>query len=194
MRSPKNPHAQGKAEGNSHTEANNMNDARTEDALYFAQDFTERKERAAQANVVANQAEAVKRTWQAETLTATAQSADPATLGIEDHEAERAAAQASANLGALTQSASVLADSVRAISNEWVDLVRHSTERSTNHVAAMMRCRSPSDFIHAQADAFRDNMEMLIDSSRRIAEITLRTADETSYVVGRNLKPLNRAE
>jgi hypothetical protein len=62
------------------------------------------------------------------------------------------------------------------------------------HVAAMMRCRSPSDFVHAQADAFRDNMEMLMDSIRRIAEIALRTAEESSHVIGRNLKPIKPAD
>ena len=63
-----------------------------------------------------------------------------------------------------------------------------------DHMAAMMRCRSPSDFVHAQADAFRDNMEMLMDSSRRIAEIAMRTAEESSYLVDRNLKPIKPAE
>jgi hypothetical protein len=165
-----------------------MDDRTSEEAHYFARDFTERRERAAQANVIANQAEALQR------MTAAAQSGDhvAGTLGVD--EAEKAAAQASANVGAIAQSASVFADSIRAISTEFVDLVRHSTERSIDQMAAMMRCRTPQELVAVHRDTLRDNMEMLTDSSRRIAEITLRTADETSHVVGRNLKPINRAE
>jgi hypothetical protein len=145
----------------------------TEEANHFARDFTERTERAAQANVnvIVSQAEALRHMWQAGADVAskvTARSADQVahTLGFGDAP-EKVAGQAVGFIGALTQSVSVLADSVSAISTEWVDFVRHSTERSIDQMGAMMRCRSPSDFVHAQADAFRDNMEMLMD---RVAE------------------------
>jgi Phasin protein len=176
-----------------------MDDHTSEGAHYFARDFTERMERAAQANVIANQAEVLQRMWQAgadTASTAAARSADQGagTLGLRDDEAESSAAQVLANVGALVQSASVMTDSVRAISTEFVDLVRHSTARSIDHMAAMMRCRSPQDFVAAHSDTLRENMEMFMDSSRRIAEITLRATEETSHVVGRNLKPIKRAE
>ncbi len=59
------------------------------------------------------------------------------------------------------------------ISTELIDVVRHSTERSIDHIGAMTRCRSPEGT--AQTDAMRDNVELLMDSSRRIAEIAVRT-------------------
>ena len=167
--------------------------ARTEETNHFARDFTERTERAAQANIN------VMHMWQAGADAAskvTAQSTDQAAHapGFGDDAAEKAAGQAVVNAAALTQSASVLTDSVQAISSEWVDFVRHSTERSMDYMAATMRCRSPSDFVHAQADAFRDNVEMLMDSNRRIVEIALRTAGEASHVLDRNLKLSTPAE
>lgn len=170
----------------------------TEEADHFARDFTERAERAAQANVIANQAETLQHMWQAGVdvvSSATARSVDQAarTLGMGCDEAEQAASQASGNVSALVQSASVWADTVRAISTELVDLARHSTEHSIDHAGAMMRCRSPQDFVQAQSDAMRDNLEMLMDSSRRMAEIAMRTSEESSYVVGRNLKPIKPA-
>jgi hypothetical protein len=161
------------------------------EANHLARDYIERTERAAQANVnvIANQAETLRGMWQAGVdvaASATARSADRVadTFGVAgDDAAEKVASQAAGNLGALTQAASVLADSVRASSSEWVDLGRHSTERSMDHVVAMTRCWSPSDFVHTLADTFRDNMEMLMESNRRIAEINLRTAEEASHVV-----------
>jgi hypothetical protein len=70
----------------------------------------------------------------------------------------------------LIESASVVADAARAISTEVIDFVRHSTERSIDHIGAMTRCRSPQDLVAAQTDAIRDNAELLMNSSRRIAE------------------------
>lgn len=166
---------------------------RTEETNHFARDFTERTERAAQANIH------VMQMWQAGADVAskvTARSTDQVahTLGFGDDAAEKVAGQAVGNIAALTQSASVLADSVQAISSEWVDLVRHSTERSMDHMAAIMRCRSSPDFVHAQADAFLDNVEMLMDSSCRITAIALRTAEESSHVIGRNFTPIKPAD
>ena len=160
---------------------------RTEETNHFARDFTERTERAARANIN------VMHMWQAGVDAAskvTAQSTDQAAHapGFGDDAVEKAAGQAVVNAAALTQSASVLTDSVQAISSEWVDFVRHNIERSMDYMAATMRCRSPSDFVHAQADAFRDNVEVLMDNNRRIVEIALRTAEEASHVVDRNLK------
>ena len=106
---------------------------RTEETNHFARDFTERAERAAQANIN------VMHMWQAGADAAskvTAQSTDQAAhaLGFGDDAAEKAAGQAVVNAAALTQSASVLTDSVQAISSEWVNLVRRGAERSIDYI------------------------------------------------------------
>ena len=53
--------------------------------------------------------------------------------------AEKTAGQAAGNLAALIQSATVVADAARGISSELIDVVRHSTERSIDHVGAMRK-------------------------------------------------------
>ncbi len=169
----------------------------TEEANHFARDFTERTERA--GNMIANQADTVLQMWKASADIVsgyTTRSADQAarTLGISETESEKAAGLASGSVGALVQSASVVTDAAQAVSTELVELLRHATERSIDHIGAMTRCRSPEDFVTAQTDAVRDNVEMLIDSSRRIGEIALRTAEESSHVIGRNLKPIKRSD
>jgi hypothetical protein len=208
MRSKKNRPAQKKRNEAPLKEDTNMDDRTGHTALreteltnYFAQDFTERTERAAQANanVIANQAEILRHVWQTSADIAssvTARSADQLarTLGGGGDEAEKTTGQAARNIAALIQSASVVADAARAISTEVIDLVRHSTERSIDHIGAMTRCLSPEDLVTSQTDAMRDNVELLMDSSRRIAEIALRTAEESSHVVGRNLKPRKPAD
>ena len=158
-----------------------------EETSRFTRQFAEGIERAAQANadMITDQAEALRHIWQAGTEMAsqlTARSADHVgrVLGIGGDEAEKAADQVSGNIGAVAQSASVAARGARAISREWVDLVRHSTERSLDHAGVMMRCRSPQELVTVQTDLLRDNVEALMDGTRRIAEIALRTADDAS--------------
>ncbi len=173
----------------------------TEEANRFTRNLTEQSERAAQANakLITDQAEAFRRMWQASAEMAanlTKRSADEVarTFGIGGGEAEKAAGQASDNVGALVHSASVVANAARAISTEWVDLVRHGTERSVDQMNALMRCRSPSDLVTMQTHALRDNMEALLDCSRRIAEIALQTTAEASREIGQNVNPMKPAE
>jgi len=141
-------------------------------------------DRAAQAdtNVIADQAEALRHTWQAGAEIAsnlTARSADQVarTFGV-GGDVKKGASRVSGNIRALEQSAGAWMHGVQAISTEFVNLARHSTERSIDYAGAVMRCRSPQDFITAQTDAWRDNVQALSDSSRRIVEIALRTAQE----------------
>ncbi len=176
------------------TEETNMDDAMertarktTEETSHLTRHLVEGTERAAKANVdmMTDQAKALRDLWQAGTEMAsqlTARSADEVgrVLGIGGDEAEKAADHVSGNIGAVAQSANVVARGARAMSREWVDLVRHSTERSLDHVGAMMRCRSPQELVTVQTDLLRDNVEALMDGTRRIAEIALRTADDAS--------------
>jgi len=142
-------------------------------------------DRAAQAstNVIADQAETLQHMWQAGAKVAsniTAQSADQVAraFGVGSDEPGKGASQVSGNVRALERSASTWVHGVQAISTELVNLVRQSTERSIDLAGAMVRCRSPQDFITAQTDAWRDNVQALSDSGRRIAEIALATAQE----------------
>ena len=87
------------------------------------------------------------------------------------------------SFGALVQSGSAVARGAQAISAECVDLMLQRTQRSLEHADVIMGSKTAQDFTAAQTEAFRDQVESVIETARRIAEITLRTTHELSRQV-----------
>jgi hypothetical protein len=162
--------------------------------------IAEQSERAAHANVeiMTSQAEALQHIWRSGNELAsrlTARSADQfaRALGIGGEETRETAQQVAGNFGAIMQSSSVVAQGAGAISAEWVDFACQQTELSLQHIQAVLGSRTPQDLAAAQSAALRDQMDGLIKGARRIAEITLRTADEVSGRVTENAERVRHA-
>ena len=85
--------------------------------------------------------------------------------------------------GTIMQSGTAVARYAQAVSAELVALVLQRTKRSLDHLDAMARSRTPQDFAAAQSEALRDQADGVIEGTRRIADITLRTADAVSRQV-----------
>jgi hypothetical protein len=157
-------------------------------------------ERAARANIemLAGQAETVQQMWQSGSKLAsqlTARSADQFTraFGIAGDEAQDGTQQTSRNLVAIVQSSTVLTRGFGAISTEWFELMRKRIECSLDHMDTLLRCRTPQSLATAQSDAMRENLEGVITGAHRIAEISLRAADEASRKVTENIEQVRRA-
>ena len=59
-------------------------------------------------------------------------------------------------------------------------------DRFTKNLEAMNRmvgCRSVPDFVAIQSDLARDHLQQVINTNRRMAEVSLRIADEASQVI-----------
>jgi hypothetical protein len=162
--------------------------------------MAEVSERAARANaeMLTGQAETAHQMWQsggelASRLTARSADQFARAFGMSGDEAQENTQQTSRNLAAIMQSGSVLTHGVRAISTEWVELMRKRFERSLDHMDAFLRCRTPQDLAAAQSDALRDHLEGVIEGARKIAQISMQTADEASRKVAENVERVRRA-
>ena len=64
--------------------------------------------------------------------------------------------------------------------------MQHAPARAKLHVPeqqALSRlpgCRSVQDFVAVQSDLMRDGLEQVIDTNKRIAEVSVRVADEAA--------------
>jgi phasin family protein len=59
-------------------------------------------------------------------------------------------------------------------------------DQATKNVDALNRlagCRSVQDFVTVQSDLMRDNLRQAIDTGRRVAEVSLRVAEEAAGIV-----------
>jgi len=56
-----------------------------------------------------------------------------------------------------------------------------------------VRCRSVPDFMAVQTDLIRDNLEQAVESTRRIAEVSTRVANEATQALTAQTKKAHRA-
>lgn len=84
------------------------------------------------------------------------------------------------NIDAIIHSSSVLAEVTQSISREWANFARERMEQNFNRFDALLRCRTPHEFAAVQSELLRDNLESLLQCSRRIAEKSMQMAEEAT--------------
>jgi phasin family protein len=57
----------------------------------------------------------------------------------------------------------------------------------------LSRCRTPQDFAALQTDLVRDSMASFFESSRRMADMSVKTAEDTTKQITRTLERTQRA-
>jgi hypothetical protein len=141
-------------------------------------DVSERTARTG-ADLVQRNAEAIQQAWQSGSELATRSTEQFArALGVTGEEAQNARQQSMRNLEALAQSNTTLAQAGQKISLECFEFARKRMAHNLDWFDAFMRCRSPQELAAVQSDFVRDNLEDLLQTSRRMAELWIRMADE----------------
>jgi hypothetical protein len=108
-------------------------------------------------------------------------------------EASKALQRSTRNLETIVGSSSVLVEGTLDISREWFDLMRHRAEHNFERIDEMMHCRSPQEMTAIQSEVLRENLEDIMQSTRRIAEISLRIADEAARKMSETAQAARRA-
>ena len=96
------------------------------------------------------------------------------------------------NLEVFTQASAVLTRGVQDLSREWFRLTQERLQKNLDDFGALARCRSLPDVMAAQSNLLRDNLEQTVESTRRIAEIATRVANEASQALTAQTKKAQR--
>jgi hypothetical protein len=104
-------------------------------------------------------------------------------FGFSGREAQEAAEQSSRNLQAVAECGTVLARGVEDISREWLDWAQQRFQSHLDGLNALLRCRTPQDFVAVQSDQVRQNLELLIESTRRVAERSVQLAEAAGETI-----------
>ena len=116
-------------------------------------------------------------------------------LGFAGPQAEELAKRSSQNIEALSQASNILVKGAQDISKEWFDLMQERMAKNLDAMNRLASCRSLQDFVAAQTDIARDRMGHTFESSRRLAEVSARVADEATRVIqaqaGRNASDID---
>ena len=105
-------------------------------------------------------------------------------FGIGGDTAQQATEQLSRNMECILQSGTILADGMQNVSREWMEFAQKGMRHTLDRVQALTQSRSPQELMAAQSDLVRHNLEDFVHSTRRIAEISLRTAEEAARKIG----------
>ena len=138
--------------------------------------------------------QAAEAAWRStETMQRTATEQFTEVLGLSEARAEELARQSSQTIDAVTQWGAVLTRGAQDISREWFRLAGERMQRNLEGLKELADCKSLPDLLSVQSRLARENMELMLDNSRRIAELSLQVASEASQVTGRAAEHASRA-
>lgn len=95
-----------------------------------------------------------------------------------------AARQASRNVQGLTQTGSVLARGFQDLSREWINFTQNQWRTNWNGLTGLARCRTPRDVLELQSTVVRENVQGVLDSARRVSQISTEVAKEVARTIG----------
>ena len=104
-------------------------------------------------------------------------------LGFNGPQSEELTRRSSQNLQAVSQASSVLMKGAQEVSQEVFGLVQDRLQKNIDAVNRIVGTRSVQDFVAVQSDLVRDGLQQVIDTNKRIAELSVRVADEAARAI-----------
>jgi phasin family protein len=170
-----------------------------EEANRAANKMAEAGERTARAGVAAFQrnTETAREAWESGSEAAadwTRRSTEQFArmFGFAGEEVEKAAEQSVRNLRAIAGSSTIFVQCAQQLSQEYLDLLRKSYGRNVEWFNAFARSRSPQELMAAQSDVIRENLQDLLETTKRTAEASVRMADEATERISETVQAASR--
>ena len=104
-------------------------------------------------------------------------------LGFNGPQSEELTRRSSQNLQAVSQASTVLMKNAQEVSHEVIQLVQDRVQKNVEAVNRLAGTRSVQDFVAVQSDLVRDGLQQVIDTNKRIAELSVRAADEAARAI-----------
>jgi phasin family protein len=154
----------------------------------------------ASASLLKQNVETMQNTWRSGLETATSVMGRSTeqfgrTLGVSgegEQQAMKASERSARNARTLLYTSSAAAKAMDGMSQEYFTMVRHQLEKSMDHISELWSCRTPHDLAAIQSDMVRETVEAALESSRRIADLALKMADDAGKQIKQNMEEIRR--
>jgi phasin family protein len=118
-------------------------------------------------------------------------------LGFAGPQADEMARRSAKNLEAVSQASTALTKGAQELSREWFQVMQGGLAKNIEAMNRLAGCRSLQDLVTVHSEITRDRLGDALNSGRRIAEVSLRVADEAAKVIqaqaGRNVTDFENA-
>ena len=118
-------------------------------------------------------------------------------LGFAGPQADEMSRRSAQNLDAVSQASTALTKGAQELSREWFDVMQDGLAKNIDAMNRLAGCRSLQDLLTVHSEITRDRLGEAVNSGRRIAEVSLRVADEAAKVIqaqaGRNVSEFEDA-
>jgi len=104
-------------------------------------------------------------------------------LGFNGPQAEELARRSSQNLQAVAQANTILARGFQEASHEWINLAQERLQKNIEGLNRLVGCRSVQDFLATQSDLIRDGLRQVIETNKRVGELSVRVAEEAARTI-----------
>ena len=108
-------------------------------------------------------------------------------FGLSGDEVQQSTERAARNAATILHSSTALAKGMKGMSQEYFAFLRHQIENSMERMNELWRCRTPQDVAAVQSDFMRESVESAMESSQRIADMSLKVTNDTTRNMAHNL-------
>ena len=115
------------------------------------------------------------------------------TLGLSGNEAQQATERSARNTEIVLYTSTAAAKLMGGMSREYFEFVRQQIENSMGRMNELWRCRTPQDVAAVQSDLVRETVGGVLESSRRVADMSLKLADDAAKHMTENMERIRRA-
>src|SRR3954470_3634754 len=104
-------------------------------------------------------------------------------LGFNGPQSEELARRSSQNVQAVSKASTVIGKGEQDVSREWFNSAQERLTKGMDGLNRLAGCRSVQDFVAVQSDLARDDLQQVIDTNKRVAELSVRVADEAARII-----------